>query len=471
MKKIPFLLFLLSFSVLTNSYGQEIILKKGVITDSIKVTDKESYALFLPSSFNMERKWPVLYICDMEGRGKQVVSMFRKSAEARGYILVASNSLHDSISVSQNILTVDRLLKNVATLIPVETARVYAAGFSSGARFASLLPSFMKQFKGVISLGAPIPNYELLTKRKSFHFIGVVGDQDYNYPDMRRARTSLRQLKFPNVLWIFDGGSEWPEDSYIDRSLNAITLRSMAIGATPKNEDFIENTYRTEVAEIKSSIQNNRYLEAYRQLDEVISLYQVHRSVDSLLEERKSLRKNKLYRTQRKDENTAIFKESLMRDEYQYNLLEDISTLNYNNLGWWNYQVGELNEYAEKSAREERNMGLRLLSYLNALVEDNIDIELGENPVNDEAVSYLWMLKTITEPDNFDYYLKIISDSSKYEDFGTALFYLEELLKRGYKDKASLYKLENTALLRITPEFNELIEKYLKDARYEIIEE
>ena len=104
-------------------------------------------------------------------------------------------------------------------------------------------------------------------------------------------------------------------------------------------------------------------------------------------------------------------------------------------------------------------------------MEDNIHIEEAANPLDEEVLSFLWMLKTITEPDNFDYYLKIISDSANYEDFGTCLFYLEELLKQGYRDKGTLYSLENTALLRITPEFNELIGKYLKDARYEIIEE
>ena len=57
------------------------------------------------------------------------------------------------------------------------------------------------------------------------------------------------------------------------------------------------------------------------------------------------------------------------------------------------------------------------------------------------------------------------------EDYGTALFYLEELLKNGYTDKSELYELENTALFRITPEFNMLVEKYLRDARYEIIEQ
>ena len=81
------------------------------------------------------------------------------------------------------------------------------------------------------------------------------------------------------------------------------------------------------------------------------------------------------------------------------------------------------------------------------------------------------MVKTITAPKVFDSYLKIISDSAKYEDFGTALFYLEELLKNGYKDKSVLYSLEHTALLRITPEYNKIIDTYLNDARYDIIEE
>ena len=81
------------------------------------------------------------------------------------------------------------------------------------------------------------------------------------------------------------------------------------------------------------------------------------------------------------------------------------------------------------------------------------------------------MLKTITQPKEYSYYLKIISYSTKIDDYGTSLFYLEELLKNGYTDKEKLYELENTALLRITPEFNEIVEKYLKKARYEVIEE
>ena len=288
---------------------------------------------------------------------------------------------------------------------------------------------------------------------------------------MLEARAALKRLKFPNQLWVYNGGQQWPEPMYIEKAMITATLLAMSKGYVPKDKPYISGNYKNELRLLRSYMENREYIAAYEHLNEIISVYQLHTAVDSLLDQRKLLRKNKDYKSQRRDENAALFKESLMRDDYQYNLMEDIGTLNYNNLGWWNYQFTELKKYKNKSARTERNMGIRLMGYLNALIEDNIDIEEAEDQVNDEALSFLWMLKTITEPDNFKYYLKIISDSAKYEDFGTSLFYMEELLKQGYKDQNALYQLEHTALLRITPEFNDLIKKYFKDARYEIIEE
>lgn len=471
MKKVLCFFFLINALFSFRSQAQEFTLKKGIITDSLKVGDQESFAIYLPANFSMDRKWPLVVVCDMEGRGKRAVSMFHNAAEKQGYVLIGSNSIHDSVSITKNILATDRLLKNVRELVPIENQRIYSAGFSAGARFASLVPSFIKGFKGVISLGGAIPNYELLTNKNAFHFIGIAGNEDFSYPDMLESRSTLKRLKFPNQLWIFDGGHQWPDPVYIEKALITATLLAMAKGQLPKNESYINSNYKKELLQIKSLNESRNYISAYDHINEIINVYQQITSVDSLLEQRRILKKNKVYRMQRRDENAALFKESLMRDDYQYNLFEDISSLNYNNLGWWNYQVSELKKYEKKPAGSERKMGIRLLAYLNALIEDNIDIEVAEDQVNDEILSFLWMIKTITEPDNFEYYLKIISDSAKYEDFGTSLFYLEELLKQGFKDRDTLYALDHTALLRITPEFNELVKKYLKDARYEIIEE
>lgn len=133
--------------------------------------------------------------------------------------------------------------------------------------------------------------------------------------------------------------------------------------------------------------------------------------------------------------------------------------------------MDELKKYKNSAMVHQRQMGIRLEAYLNALVADNIDMVRMNSPVDEEALNFLWMLKTITAPKDYSGYLNVISLNAKVEDFGTALFYLEELLKIGYDNVDELYALDNTALLRITPEFNALVDKYLKKARYDIIEE
>ncbi|MEL6484708.1 MAG: alpha/beta hydrolase, partial [Bacteroidota bacterium] len=147
---------------------------------------------------------------------------------------------------------------------------------------------------------------------------------------------------------------------------------------------------------------------------------------------------------------------------------EDVLTYNFKNLGWWNFQMTKINEFVNGKNAVEQRMGNRLRSYLNALIDDSIALEKINDTVDEEALVFLLMLKTITQPDNFDNYLKVVSLSAKNEDYGTSLFYLEEALKKGFKDKEKLYAIENTALFRITPEFNSLVKKYLDDSRYNL---
>ena len=87
----------------------------------------------------------------------------------------------------------------------------------------------------------------------------------------------------------------------------------------------------------------------------------------------------------------------------------------------------------------ERQMSSRLRGYINALISDNIDFISADKEVDLEALNLLYMIKTITNPLEFAPYLKVISTSAKMEDYGTALFYLEELLKNGYANKIVLY--------------------------------
>ncbi len=470
MKRI---LFLLALGAVFSSTAQQLTLKKGAITDSIKVRDSiaESFALYLPSDYDTEKKWPIIFVYDMQGRGRRALSMFVRAAEEEGYILAASNNVRDSLSISKNILISNRMFNMVFSLFHIKKNRIYTAGFSNGARLASLVPTFIKEVKGVISCGSPVANIEVLNPKNPFHFIGLVGNGDYNYPEMLQIEKILNKLKFPNQVLVFEGGHQWPNKEYLVKAMNILTFAAMAKGDTAKNDSLIKKTYNKNLIEVNTLVNDNKPLLADNLLKKIIDIYRPHKNIDSLKESRKTLRKSKLFKTRNRNQNAIFFKETLIKEDYEYYLEEDILTYNYSNLGWWNYQMDELKKYDKSANVLEQQMGERLHGYINALIEDNIDIIRTEPTIDLEALNFIYMLKTITDPKGYDAYLQIISNSAKMEDYGTALFYVEELLKNGYTNTTELYALKDTALLRITPEFNEIVEKYLKQARYGIIGE
>lgn len=468
MRKILILMFL---GVLYSTNAQQFTLKKGIIIDSIAVKDSisESFSLFLPTSFTLERNWPVIFVFDMDGKGKQAIGMYREAAEEQGYILAASNNVSDTLTTSENILITGRMFNTLIKLLPIHKNRTYTSGLGEGAQFASVLPLFVQGITGVISCGAAYPNLEVLSPRLSFYWIGIVGKDDYAYTEMLAAKTTLDKLKIPNTLMIFDGGREWPDTGYLKKAMELFTLSAMAKGDMEKDHQFIERSYTNSLTELKSLLNANKLLQADNVLDVNLSAYRLHRETDSLKTLRKQLKKDKGYRAMERNENNSMLKEYLIKEDYLYSLEEDVATYNFNNLGWWMYQMEELEKYDKSKLVAEQQMGKRLSGFLNALVEEDIALLAAEKPIDQEALGFLWMLKTITAPKEYGNYLRIIAHSAKVDDYGTALFYLEELLKNGYTDQARLYKLDHTALLRITPEFNQIVKKYLKNARYDVI--
>ena len=467
------LLTLLAFGLVISCAAQQLTLKKGIIIDSLTVKDSisETYSLYLPSSFEVSKSWPIVFVFDMQGRGRQALSMFREAAEEQGYILAASNNVRDSMQISKNIIVANRMFNTVFSILPIHKNRIYTGGFSGGGRFSTLVPTFIKGVQGVLACGASIANTEVLTNKNPFHFIGVVGNADYNYTEMLVTEKVLDGMKFPNQLLVFEGGHEWPTTENLAKALEIFTMASMAKGHIPKDTVFVEEKYRKDLGQISRLYTSNKPLLADNLLGEMLEVYRPFKSIDSIKDSRKTLRKSKGFRTQNRNQNTIFFKEGLIKEDYIYFLEEDILSYNYNNLGWWKYQMEELEKFQKSPDILQQQMGKRLEGYVNAMVSDNIDMVNAESPVDGEALNFLWMLKTIIDPKAYDNYLKIISYSAKIDDYGTALFYLEELLKKGYADLAKLYSLENTALLRITPEFNKIVEKYLKEARYDILEE
>lgn len=470
MKKILILALLLSTAI---NYSQELRLLKGAVTEGLVVNDslKETYSIYLPTSFELSRPWPVLFVLDMKGTGKQSIAMLANAAEEEGYILATSNNLNDSLSIAQNVLIANRMFNAVYSAIPIAKNRNYTAGFGSGARFGSILPTFIKEIAGVISIGAPVGNVEILNTKNRFQFIGIVNRSDYNFREMLEIRMVMDRMKFPNQLLVFDGEQKLPDTSTLRTALRMLTLSSMAKGQTIKNDSLVLASYEQIFAKANAFLSNEKPILAKYTLDDMARVFQPFLDLDSIKTNQKLLRRSSTFKKANRMQDNYFLKESFAKEDYSYYLEEDVLTYNYANLGWWNYQMEELKKKDSSSVLYERQMASRLRGYVNALIADNIDFIKAGTVIDLEALNLLYMLKTITSPGDNEAYLKVISNSAKMEDYGTALFYLEELLKTGYTDKKELYDLEDTALFRITPEFNELVAKYLKDSRYDIIEQ
>jgi hypothetical protein len=86
--------FLLIFSVEAAARASEGEIRRGEIIERLVCLSdpSQSYALYLPSSYTPDRKWPVIYCFDPVARGRVPVEQFKKAAEKYGFILAGSNN-------------------------------------------------------------------------------------------------------------------------------------------------------------------------------------------------------------------------------------------------------------------------------------------------------------------------------------------------------------------------------------------
>jgi len=203
-----------------------------------------------------------------------------------------------------------------------------------------------------------------------------------------------------------------------------------------------------------------------KKIDKAVLEHNSYINIIHNLSKEEQVKSKELYKWLNNRKKTIATSEKYIKKEYKYALEEDVIVHDYNNLGWWKYQAEKINKRARNKYTLNRESGVRLKQYVATLINSAIEKQKEKKKVNNKGLCFLWMLKTIVEPNEYDNYLKVIANSSKNGDFNTALYYLEELLKIGFSDEAALYTIENTSLLKITTEYNAIVTKYLKRARY-----
>ncbi len=456
------ILFLLGLQVTAQEYS----VKKGVVVDSLKVSDSlsESYALYLPTSFNSTRKWPVLFVFDPEGRGKSAAQLFKNIAEEQSYLIVSSNNISDENELVKNVETAARLMATVSRMLPIDLQQVSTAGALEGAKVASSMPLMFSNIFGVVAAGNQYMNLDLLDRKNDFAFIGIVGDEQFTATGMNLTAAALHDQKHLTAVYTYAGASDWPKPDLMASAVGSLTLKAIKNELRPLDIQLVNQLYGEDISRANKMISAGEMLQAMYLLELMEEKYDGLKDIAEVRQKQDQMKRSGTFLKQKREEDEIMKKEDRLKTDLLYYFQEDVETANFENLGWWNFQKMKLDTLAQKGGAEAK-MAKRVEGFVKEIAETTRREFLNKKPdlQNEMLVN---MILTIFDPHNYNAYKRIITLSSEDNDYETALFYFEEMLKNGYRDKEGVYNIDGTLGLRMTPDFNWLVKKYIGESRY-----
>ncbi|MDZ4199148.1 MAG: hypothetical protein U1E27_07680 [Kiritimatiellia bacterium] len=204
----------------------------GSISPEIVVPGKVpwSYHVYLPKEYSPDRKWPVLFILSPTGGNDQTLARYLDGAEMNNWILAVSVQSKNNFPQSQD--AVRAMVGDVFRTLPVDPKRMYASGFSGGARMAFWLAEELKSrgFAGVLACGAGGTPAKMSAQTVVF---GLCGSNCFNRWEMASTFKDLKNAD--SRLRFFPGNHDWalaPLLAYGMSWLNGCYLKSSA--ATPE---------------------------------------------------------------------------------------------------------------------------------------------------------------------------------------------------------------------------------------------
>ena len=215
----------------------------GRLTGSIVSPSDPSqrYAIYLPSTFDKQKKRPVLFVMDYRGRARTAAQVFIEAAERFGWIVMSSsNSVSDETPLP-SVKALQAMWKDAHDLFLIDEKRIYLAGLSGTARTATWVASQVPgSIAGVIGAAAGFGPMSPPSSSTSFLYFATVGDVDYNYWEMRQLESRLNELHRPHRVEYFSGTHGWMPPRLAMRAIEWMELRAMQAGLRETDRTLID---------------------------------------------------------------------------------------------------------------------------------------------------------------------------------------------------------------------------------------
>jgi dienelactone hydrolase len=275
---------------------------------------KQSYALYLPSSFSPGRKWPIIYVFDPAARGEVAVEAVRAAAEKFGYIVAASNNSHNG-PMADSLVAANAVWRDTQQRFPVDDRRLYLAGMSGGARLATTIAlSCNTCVAGVIANAAGFPHGDHPARKPQFAYFGAVGNADFNYGEFVELRKALDADGARYRIRIFEGQHGWAPPEVWEEALDWMDIQAMSAGIVPRDATRIRETADKELAEARELERKKDWLESLRRYESLVSDFKELTDVSAAENSVALLRGDKTVKVAEKEESSALEHQAQISD-------------------------------------------------------------------------------------------------------------------------------------------------------------
>ena len=442
--------------------AQNTAVQKAVLIDTIPVrqSQNESYALYLPNSYDPQSSSAIVFIFDPAGRGGTGIKPFIPASEKYGLILVSSNNCRNS-AYNKNFDIADRWLNDVLSKYNIEPKSIYAAGFSGGSRLASAIGVLTGAFKGVVGCGAAFSsnNGQMPYSSQHFWYAGLIGNKDMNYQEMHRAKNWLDQINLPNTLITYDGEHSWPPADVITRSFDWFYLQDIRLGNSPKDQDFLDDYLAYQLSEAQEHLKRRQLVQSVRQYEMTANSLGPYFDLDSLSEKALELKKTREYKKLVQAHEKVVDQEQ----EWKVKLVgrldkESVMSAGNSDFSWWQKEIEKLqSDYIESELEYEQNTGIRIKGWIFVTAIERFDLFMATDEV-DKAMYYAQFLSALW-PENVFVHFRLAKAYANIGDEEKALSHLEMAIKNGLENRAIILGSTEFEILKSNKRFKELIEQ------------
>jgi len=255
------LVLLLAITGSAQAQGEQ--LPKGVVVERVAclANPGQTYALYIPTSYESTRKNPILYCFDPSARGKVPVELYKNAAETLGYIVACSNNSRNG-PWEPIYAAIQAVTDDTHARFSIDSRRIYTTGMSGGGGPAWNLAS--TGLAGSIICGSTFQMKDETLAGVSFALFGVAGIADFNFPVLKKVCSTLETMGKTVRFDTFEGGHAWPPPEIAEMALEWMELQGIKSGLRPVDAAFVDGVFSKALARAEAFETEGRIYDAYR---------------------------------------------------------------------------------------------------------------------------------------------------------------------------------------------------------------